>query len=545
MRRSPTVVLSLSVALAVACNGLGDLSFDPGGSSGGGMLELGAACAADAACASGHCADGVCCDAACDAACQLCSTAGSAGKCQAAPAGTNPRAQCPGTATCTEAGVCQGALAWVVSYGDDAWQIPSALAVDAEGNVIVGISFDGTVEVDGPKESIDEQDALIVKLDASGKVQWSRHLPSEQDSDQAGYSEVWGLATAADGSVFATGWFDGKLHFGPNVATGKGGDIFVVKLTAEGDIAWYRTWGNKVWQTGRQIAVAPNGDVVVCGDLHEDVDFGGGVVIDTATADASRYALVLVLDPKGNALRAGAFGSARSDQGCGALAIAPNGDIVIGGSFRGSMQFGATTIESKNVSTSDGYLARLDNNLEAIWAHRFGDVDHDDVDGLALDASGGAWATGSFRGDASFGGDPFASKDGYDGYLVARDTDGDHVTSSTVTGAFDQNGSRIAVDAAGNILVGGRYEIGLELGGQSLAATAGAYDTFVAKLDAAGKAQWLQSFGGPLNDYLLGLAVAPDGSIVVAAEIQHALELGGKTRAGGGHSDAVVLKLAP
>jgi hypothetical protein len=70
----------------------------------------GQTCAMGFECASGSCTDKVCCNSPCGEACHSCALPGSLGTCIAAPAGQDPRAECPAEAasTCGRAGACDG-----------------------------------------------------------------------------------------------------------------------------------------------------------------------------------------------------------------------------------------------------------------------------------------------------------------------------------------------------------------------------------------------------------------------------------------------------
>ena len=69
-----------------------------------------APCNGNNQCASSFCVDGVCCDSACGTMCFACNVAGKIGTCTAAPAGQDPRNQCPAEAqtSCGRAGGCNG-----------------------------------------------------------------------------------------------------------------------------------------------------------------------------------------------------------------------------------------------------------------------------------------------------------------------------------------------------------------------------------------------------------------------------------------------------
>jgi hypothetical protein len=71
---------------------------------------LGQPCDGNPACASGFCSDGVCCNTACDKTCSSCALPGLVGTCVNAPAGEDPRTDCPvePPSTCGRAGGCDG-----------------------------------------------------------------------------------------------------------------------------------------------------------------------------------------------------------------------------------------------------------------------------------------------------------------------------------------------------------------------------------------------------------------------------------------------------
>lgn len=75
-------------------------------------LDQGDPCTADAQCATTHCpaGDNLCCDAACNGLCASCvgaDTGGVNGTCGFVKAGTDPKNECAGAATCNGAGACQ------------------------------------------------------------------------------------------------------------------------------------------------------------------------------------------------------------------------------------------------------------------------------------------------------------------------------------------------------------------------------------------------------------------------------------------------------
>ncbi len=110
---------------------------------------LGAACTADATCASGHCADGVCCSTDCTTSCNACTKAATGeadGTCALVLAGKDPRNDCTddGSPSCGNDGFCDGA-GKCEKYAAKPCT-PSACAADADcasGACADGICCDG------------------------------------------------------------------------------------------------------------------------------------------------------------------------------------------------------------------------------------------------------------------------------------------------------------------------------------------------------------------------------------------------------------------
>jgi catalase len=123
------------------------------------------------------------------------------------------------------------------------------------------------------------------------------------------------------------------------------------------------------------------------------------------------------------------------------------------------------------------------------------------------------------------------SAGGYDAFVRKYDAAGTVLwTQQFGTTAFDAAQS-VSVGSDGSVLVAG-YTTG-DLGGTN----AGSGDAFVRKYDAAGTVLWTQQFGTTTTDDAQSVSVGSDGSVLVAGRTNG--DLGG-TNAGG--SDAFVRK---
>ncbi len=104
----------------------------------------------------------------------------------------------------------------------------------------------------------------------------------------------------------------------------------------------------------------------------------------------------------------------------------------------------------------------------------------------------------------------------------------------------------IAVDASGNVYVSGSFIDTLQIAGEPIGLTsAGGRDMFVAKFDARGARQWVKRYGSTGDDLIFDMAVTSDGAnVVVSGQFSGTVEFGMNALTSKGHSDAVLIRIA-
>jgi hypothetical protein len=87
----------------------------------------------------------------------------------------------------------------------------------------------------------------------------------------------------------------------------------------------------------------------------------------------------------------------------------------------------------------------------------------------------------------------------------------------------------VAVDAEGNVFVGGELALGADLGGGTLAGEPGtsfANDAFLVSYTASGEHRWSKRFGGQGYDRFLGLDIDANGALYATGEFTQGANLG-------------------
>lgn len=224
-----------------------------------------------------------------------------------------------------------------------------------------------------------------------------------------------------------------------------------------------------------------------------------------------------------------------------AIATDADGNVIVAGYFQGTMDLGGDTLSCSG--GFDVFLAKLDPDGQHVWSKRLGDSSDQAGAGVAVDPDGIVVITGHMAGTMSVGAQtPLTSAGSSDVYVVKYDGTGGHVWSKRFGDVAGQFGFGVALDPEGNVLVDGVFGGGLDFGGGALTAT-GSSDVFVAKLDSSGGHVWSRRFGGDGSATTYNLAVDPSGAVLVVGWFDGVVDFGGGARTSAGATDIFLVKL--
>jgi uncharacterized delta-60 repeat protein len=234
------------------------------------------------------------------------------------------------------------------------------------------------------------------------------------------------------------------------------------------------TWGGANSDLGETVAVATDGSVYVAGRTSSfTTDSGLEIFVLKFAADGS-LAWQRTWDIRGT------FG----DQESRDLAVAPDGSVYVAGLGGGG----------------DAVLLKFDPDGNLLWQRTWGGTGFESAEGVAVGADGSVYLAGStertFREDS-------------DAFVVKLSPDGTIVWQKTYGTAAGDGGSDIVVGLDGNLFLTG------------VTSVADTFGFYLAKLDPlAGAVVWQRSYlAGTGIDPRAGLAVGPDGSVVVASAL--------------------------
>lgn len=290
------------------------------------------------------------------------------------------------------------------------------LTVDDDGNVILLTNFYGTIDADPgtnvlPFSGVNrvssdgvgyKTDILLVKLSSEGTLQWARHF-----GDARGFVESSrrsSITTNSQGEVLLTGRFQFMMDFDPGPAVqvrssiNSSEDIFALKLTSAGDLAWVRTFDGTAADRGFGIDTDDSGNIAITGIFAGtlDLDPDAGVAQVTASnpnaANLGYNAPLILLDTDGQ------FRWGSKVEGFAyAVTFDDVGNLYTNGSFGGLIDFDPGQTEFKlDGGETRWYTSKYSNSGDFMWAHASGGY------AITVDCHGYVVSTGYYSGKFDF-----------------------------------------------------------------------------------------------------------------------------------------------
>jgi outer membrane protein assembly factor BamB len=341
---------------------------------------------------------------------------------------------------------------------------------------------------------------LVARFGPEGELRWVKGLVPTS----AGPTQVGALAVdPSTGDVLLGGtsagfqWGAGQLPEGP----------FLARLSAEGALSWARAFPGEGPLTLAAMAVErDSGDVVVTGDFAGRRRFGLeehlvpkdrlGAFVARFTADGTP-SWSRAYSPRGGSV------SAR------ALAVDAFGEVVVAGSYSGAVTLGGATFVT--VQPHSPFVLKLSREGAHRWSREVSGAD-----GVAQAVAVGpdrVFVSGTYTGRFFFRLERFES-DWQDGFVVAYSGEGE----SRWARSLAASATALATDGAGQVLVAGTHDGGLDVGNRGWGA--GLYVTKLLPED--GTSVWARGFVGHGEPRASTLTVDGAGHAVVAGSLVRA-----------------------
>jgi hypothetical protein len=335
---------------------------------------------------------------------------------------------------------------------------------------------------------------------------------------------VGAITVDAAGNAYAAGQFSGEMKLDAIMLAPVGAvGVLVAKLSPTGSVVWATQMGFGAQNTATAVAVDSSGNVIV-----------GGSGIVAGTTPGLFVAKLAAVD--GTVMWAQALGGDPTSAITG-LAATSSGDIILGGYFLDTIDFGDdsfTSHMSVNGPVSDGFIARLggadglEKKSAGGWATSFGaDMSFQSVKGLGLDAAGDVFIAAQFsQGSFSLGSAMLTTEANASALLAELDTTGTLLWAQQMQGTSDVTATGLAVDAKGDMFLMGSFDGSLSFGSTMYDAPPNATPSFIATYSADQTYHWSKMLAGAPT--LVG-AFDGAGDVHLSGGFTGSLDLGGGT----------------
>lgn len=360
-----------------------------------------------------------------------------------------------------------GNFIWAKQISGNFFDNAYSLKVDAAGNVyITGVFFSNTDFDPGPGEyrlqSSGNEDAFVAKLDAGGNFMWAKKFgASSFDRGNA-------LSLDPQGNVVITGFFKETVDFDPgpnvfNLVAQDDGDIFILKLTANGGFVWAKQIAGTGFQGGYGVSVSATGNVYATGYFAGTVDFDPGPAVFNITGPGMLNEFVVKLDAAGNFKWAKVMGG-NKDMYSYALALDAAENVYTTGSFDGQVDMdpGPASLIFTATGAEDAFVSKLDSNGNLIWARQIGGNTYESGLTVTTDVDGNCYVGGFFQDMVDFDPGPGVfniSSNGFsDSYILKLDAAGNFVLATGIGGDLFERIVSLKLDANKTIYAIGYFE---------------------------------------------------------------------------------------
>jgi len=319
----------------------------------------------------------------------------------------------------------------------------------------------------------------VVKYDSTGQVSWALSIGGPS------WEYATSVATDLAGNIYLTGRFDSPtLTIGSFTLTNAGpgnSDIFLVKLSPQGQPLWAYRFGGAEIDMGQAIAVSPTGEIALTGLFWSAILSMGSVSLSNS---GQSDVFVAKLDTDGQVLWAQKAGGTDSDMPYG-IALTPNGQLLVVGTYWSqTITFDNQTLSNQSTDGSnDLFMAAYSPSGQLLWARRAGGPDSEEAHAVITDTSGHIYITGHFASPTiSFGSYTLQSSGDADVFVVVYDSIGQPLWTQKAGGSLSDRAYAIGMDFQGHLYIAGSYMSNPAVFGSHSISNDQGRDVFVAAL---------------------------------------------------------------
>ncbi|MFC5269130.1 gliding motility-associated C-terminal domain-containing protein [Adhaeribacter terreus] len=421
------------------------------------------------------------------------------------------------------------AIQWDKTFGGSDYDGLYSLQQTSDGGYILGGTSSSNISGDKSQVSRGNTDYWVVKLDSSGNKMWDKTFGGSNKD------ELFPLHQTSDGGYILGGYSDSGIYGDKSQANRGFEDYWIVKLDANGNKIWDKTFGGSERDILSSLQQTSDGGYILGGYSYSSIGS------DKSQANiGSIYSCdywIIKLDANGNKIWDRTFGGSYSDR-LHSLQQTSDGGYILGG-YSDSGSSGDKS--QANRGREDFWVVRLDANGNKIWDKTFGGSERDEILSLQQTFDGG-YILGGYSKSGISGDKGQASRGSDDYWIVKLDVNGNKLWDKTFGGNDSDVLFSLKQTSDGGYILGGYSSSAIS--GDKSQSSQGNVDYWVVKLDASGSKQWDKTIGGSNLNFFYSLQQASDGGFILGGRSDSGVSRD-KSQPSKGGLDIWVVKLAP
>lgn len=424
-------------------------------------------------------------------------------------------------------------IIWENTIGGTLDDQANASYATSDGGIVIGGYSRSDTSSDKTENSIGFHDFWVIKLDASGNIQWQNTIGGTWPD------VLHAIQQTRDGGYILGGTSESDSSGDKNENRKGSDDYWIIKLDSAGTILWQKTIGGSNYQSLQSLSQTVDGGYIL-----------GGVSTSNISDDKTENCLglydfwVVKIDSVGEIQWQNTIGGAGTDVPL-EISQTLDGGYFIGGNSTSSIS-GDKSEDS--IGLGDYWIVKLDAGGNIEWDNTIGGTNSDQLVAAQQTPDGGYILGGHSKSGIS-GDKTEPNIQGYDYWIVKLDSIGDIQWQNTIGGMGGPGFGEDRLGCLDQTSDGGYIIAGCSISGIGADKTEpnyGTYDYWILKLDPVGNIEWQNTLNSLGTEFPTSVKQLLGGEYIVSGYSSgYSIGGGDKSEAalGSGWMDFWIVKL--
>ncbi len=373
----------------------------------------------------------------------------------------------------------------IFNWGKSGWELPADMISDDEGNFYIAGSFSEKMSLGIQMlESIGKYDIFLAKFSPDMQLIWAKNIGGLEDDNA--YSLLF-----SDNKLYLAGSFRKQIDFNNGAISLKGKgltDVFLAQMDGNGQIKWAKAFSSSAPAQKAFLQADSTGNVWIAGTYTKPIEAGGMLI-----SNGDKKGIYLAGFNAAGGLLQGSHFSSNAEISLNGFSMDKKDNFYFAGSFTENIEILGQSLNSNG--KSDGFVAKLNNEVKLQWLKNPGGAYDDEIKGLDLDAKGNAYAVGEFKYSIELD-KTYTAPQNTDAFIIKYSPDGKLCWSNQLgtNGESYNTATQIEMATNGKFYVSGAFK-GKIQNTPEVKSLGNSKNAFLARFNTDGNREWILGTG--------------------------------------------------